>query len=352
MKFGQKSAKTGSEAVLRCLAEVPFCTVEACEVNEATIAGEADAIARVRLPDGPHDILIQSIDRGQPRHAREAVNNLLRLQRQKPEAYLIFVAPYITPLTAELAQAEGVGCVDLSGNCRLCFGHIYIRRDGFPNLFAQKRELRSLYSPKAERILRTLLLEPKRAWKIQDIASAAKVSLGQASNVKKLLLDHEWIASTPDGIALTAPANLLDEWAENYQFQRHMAYEFLSLDPMALLEAKLAAVCESLHIPYAFTSFSAAARTAPLVRYQRATAYVAGDIAQVANRAGLKSASSGANVSLLEPYDVGVLAGSRDVFGVRIASAVQTYLDVRSLKGRGAEAAQAVYDLVIAPTWS
>jgi hypothetical protein len=351
MKDPQFQARNGSEAVLRCLAEVPFCTVESCEVAEATVLGQADAVARVRLPDGPRDILIQSKDSGQPRSAREAINNLLRLQRQRPDAYLVFVAPYITPTTAALAEAEGVGCADLSGNCRLCFGQIYIRRDGWPNLFTRRRDLRSLYSPKAERILRTLLLEPKRSWKIQDLASTAKVSLGQAANVKKLLLDREWVATGPEGLLLTAPAKMLEEWAENYEYQRHVAYEFVSLDPMALLEAKLAAVCESLHIPYAFTSFSAAARTAPLVRYQRATAYVAGDIGQVAGRAGLKPATTGANVTLLEPYDVGVLAGSRDVYGVRIASAVQTYLDVRSLKGRGAEAAQAVYDTVVSRMW-
>jgi len=65
----------------------------------------------------------------------------------------------------------------------------------------------------------------------------------------------------------------------------------------------------------------------------------------------LKPVNSGANISLIAPYDTGVLAGSREIDGIRIASAVQTYLDLLSFKGRGQEAAQAVLDEVIKPTW-
>ena len=42
-------------------------------------------------------------------------------------------------------------------------------------------------------MLRTLLAEPERGWKIKELAEAASVSLGQASNVKRLLEDREWL---------------------------------------------------------------------------------------------------------------------------------------------------------------
>jgi len=61
--------------------------------------------------------------------------------------------------------------------------------------------------------------------------------------------------------------------------------------------------------------------------------------------------SSGANVSLIKPYDDGDYYGSRDVKGTRIVSPIQVYLDVFGFRGRGEEAAQALLDQVIRPAW-
>jgi hypothetical protein len=90
---------------------------------------------------------------------------------------------------------------------------------------------------------------------------------------------------------------------------------------------------------------------APSVRYQRAMAYVSDQIDEVAGRAGLKPVTSGPNVTLFEPYDEGVMDGSRDVDDIRITSPIQTYLDLRGFRGRGEEAAEAVLREVIRPTW-
>jgi hypothetical protein len=65
----------------------------------------------------------------------------------------------------------------------------------------------------------------------------------------------------------------------------------------------------------------------------------------------LKEVSSGANVSLLTPYDDGVFYGFRDVNGSLIVSPVQAYLDVIGFRGRGEEAAQGLLDQVIRPSW-
>ncbi len=92
-----------------------------------------------------------------------------------------------------------VGYIDLAGNCRLSFDNVYIEQEGRPNLFSEKRDLRTLYSPKAERVLRALLHGPGKIWKIKELAEAVEISLGQASNVKKLLNDREWIQAGPTG---------------------------------------------------------------------------------------------------------------------------------------------------------
>jgi hypothetical protein len=336
-------------ALRKLLADVPFATLEPALPPGSDI--RADWVGKLRLPAGERFIFLEAKSAGQPRLVRDAVNQLLRSSRKYPDALCIVGAPYITPEAASIAVQDGMGYLDLAGNCRLVLDGVYIRREGWPNKFAKRRDLKSLYSPKAERVLRTMLLDPRHQWKIEGLAAAAKVSIGQASNVKRLLGDREWIARQPGGIALTQPAKLLEEWADNYRYSRNTVTDFFSLEPLSKIEEQLAGTAKQLNIEYALGGFSAAARMAPMVRYQRAAAYVKGDIDKIAKRMALKPVSSGANLSLITPYDGGVLAGSQEIDGMRVASAVQTYLDLHGAKGRGQEAAQAIFDGVIKTTW-
>jgi hypothetical protein len=66
---------------------------------------------------------------------------------------------------------------------------------------------------------------------------------------------------------------------------------------------------------------------------------------------GLKEVTSGANVTLLEPYDEGIFYGAKEVDGIRVASPVQVYLDLKGFRGRGEEAAEKLLDEVIRPKW-
>ena len=51
---------------------------------------------------------------------------------------------------------------------------------------------------------------------------------------------------------------------------------------------------------------------------------------------------SGVDVTLLEPYDVGVFPGLREISGMNVVSDLQLYLDLKSYGARGEEAAQAI----------
>jgi len=96
------------------------------------------------------------------------------------------------------------------------------------------------------------------AWKIKELARESEVSLGLASNVKKLLEDREWVRKTDDGLVLVEPEKLLAEWAENYSFRKNKVRDFHSTKPVAELESDLAAACRERGVPYALTGFSAA----------------------------------------------------------------------------------------------
>ena len=65
----------------------------------------------------------------------------------------------------------------------------------------------------------------------------------------------------------------------------------------------------------------------------------------------LKEVENGANVMLLGPYDEGVFYGTKVIDDIRIVSPIQIYLDLRSYKGRGGEAAEVLLRDVSKPNW-
>ncbi len=348
---GGELEKKAREALSSCLSRVPFLKIEQIKSQTSKETIRPDFLVKLALPKGEKYLVVEIKANGQPRLAREAVNQILRYRDLFPGSYGIFLAPYISPKAGEICRQEGIGYMDLAGNCYLCFDAVYIEQEGRPNVFKEKRDLRSLYSPKAERMLRVLLNNQKKPWKIKDLVNEAQVSLGQVSNVKKLLMDREWIQTEMSGFVLSEPEELLREWAENYSFRRNQVRDYYSLKSVAEIESGLAEICNRKALEYALTGFSGAARLSPTVRYQRGMAYIEENDDDLLSQLGLKEVTSGANLSLLSPYDNGVFYGRRIIDGIRIASPVQVYLDLFGFRGRGEEAANALLDQVIRSTW-
>lgn len=338
----------GLRALQQNLSSIPSLAIE--EITPVS-QDPPDIALRVSLPGAAQIIWADVKSNGQPRYARQVGNRFFRLRSQSPEIYGVFIAPYISPPSAAICVQAGIGYVDLSGNCRLAFRSVFILRENQPNRFVVKKELASLFAPRSERILRALLIFPKRVWTTTALSAAANVSMGMVSHIKKMLADREWIRSTQGGFQLIAPFDLLGTWAENYSFRKNKLYDFYSLKDSHELESDLSNACENAGIPYALTGFSASIRLAPAVRYQRAMAYVQGDIPALASSIGLKPVSSGPNVTLLSPYDEGVFLGSKPFDDIVVANPVQVYLDLKNYRGRGEEAAETLLNQVIKPQW-
>jgi hypothetical protein len=338
---------TAQNTLMELLEKIPFLKIESIEQEKNGV----DLLVNFVI-DNKKQILIAEVkNNGQPRMARDAVNQLIRYRDSYPNTYCIFMAPYISSQAAEICKKDGVGYLDFAGNCYLSFGQVYIEQTGKPNPFRTRRDLVSLYSPKSSRVLRVLLNNPRRLWKTQDIANEARVSLGQVANVKKLLVDREWITKQ-DGFTLSEPWQLLEGWSNVYTYRKNEIRNYYSLKSIPEIESELARVCSEKGIEYALTGFSGAARFAPAVRYNRAMAYVYNTREDVASLLNLREVTSGANVMLMVPYDEGVFYATQEVDGIRIVSPLQIYLDVKGFKGRGEEAAEVLLRDVIKPKWS
>ncbi len=343
---------SGEIAALRalhaCLEEVPFIQIVKPLAPEKRSG--LDFRIQIRLRDRVFNILTEYKSSGQPRIARQAALQIKDRLSGAGGDYGVFIAPYISPAAALICKNAGIGYLDLAGNYLISFQTVYVHGEGKPNPNIQRRELRSLYSPKAERILRILLSKPQQSWKTEALAQAAQVSFGQVSNVKKYLTDREWLAPKRSGIQLINPSALLDEWAAQYRFQRNRVIDYYAIAEVAECEYQLAETCQRQGVRYALTAFSGAARLAPAVRYQRAISYVEGDLEVLTDSLGWKPVATGANVSLLMPYDEGVFFESRNIEGAQSAAPVQIYLDLQNFRGRGQEAAQAIRK-VIEQSW-
>lgn len=343
-------------ALEHCLKQVPDAQVS---VNlEPSLEKRSKPNLAADFVHSGHKITLfaETARTGEPLYASLALSRLENYCQTTPGAVGVFIAPYISPETAKLCRTQNVGYLDFAGNCHFAFDGIYIHVEGKPNPAAHSRPLRSLYQPKAERVLRVFLTQPLKPWRLQALSGEAGVSVGQVFKVKELLREKEWLEDTNQGIFLTKPQELLAAWAEHYRFGKHQATQFHTLRDLSAFELTLSAGCRQRGIACAFTGFAAGARYAPYATYQRTAAYLHCELPEVQELLALpplqlEPVETGANVVLLTPYDDGVLYDARQRQDVSLASPLQTYLDLQSSGGRGREAAGILLQKEIIPHW-
>jgi hypothetical protein len=300
-------------------------------------------------------IVLEVKSAGQPRYARMAANQLQSIRANRKNVYGVFGAPFISEESKKICQESGIGYLDLAGNCLLRFNDVYISVEGKPNPYPSTRPLKSIFATRSTRALRVLLCNPKRGWFVKDLAKEANISLGQASNLKKRLLEFEFINEIGNEKAakfcLSNPEDLLDRWAENYSYRENRIRNYYSLDDVKAIEKKLSDYCETKQIRYAFTLTSGASLVAPFLRYKKAFIYLSDFIEKVALALGWKEVSSGPNITILEPYDEGIFYGLQEINGIKVVSDVQLYLDLKGYKERGEEAAQFLLENRLRKKW-
>jgi hypothetical protein len=347
--LGNESAAL--ESIRSCLEEVSFARIDHVEAEVAIGDFMADYVIYLLLHNTRRRIIVDVINRGEPKSIRQGVNQLLRFLREMPDAYGIVAAPYVSHKSQQICDNAGVGFVDLAGNCKLVIENIFIQNTGNPNPYSRDKSRASIYTPKASRILRVLLSHSiKKVWKTKSMAAETGLSYGHIHNVRKRLEDREWINDSKSGFSLKEPLELLRAWADNYTFRSNRSFNFYSLDNLGQIEEKIG-VWQKSGARTALTGFSGAARYAPMVRYQNIIAYVEEEPEMFALDAGFKAVNSGPNVTLLCPYDAGVFYGSRKFEGIAVVSPVQLYLDLIAMPGRGEEAAEALLNKEIKPAW-
>jgi hypothetical protein len=257
----------------------------------------------------------------------------------------LIVAPSVSNRTAERCRELGISWADFAGNCHIQFNDVLIHVEGKKGKKAPTRGTVSLYTPRAARIVHALLIEPWKSWRVVDLAERTQVSLGQVSNVRKLLVRNAFVEAGDDGVRLMEPRQLLLDWARNYR-PRRTVRRYYSLRRPGELERAL-----TDHLPsYALTELAAAERYAPYTRYQSVSFYVPNWLSHHEKALDLRPADSTPNVAVYEDADGLLFSESQG--GVPVASPIVTYLDLTLLGGRGQDAADHLLETTILPRWS
>jgi hypothetical protein len=266
------------------------------------------------------------------------------IAEQGKPATPVFIAPYLSPVTREFCRQNGVSFLDFEGNARLAFGPVFIERVISNKPASERREFKSLFTPKSAQVLRVMLRNPMQAWRISDLAKEARVSLGHVSNVRTALLDREWASVVPAGLQLKAPDALLDAWRSGYEGPGAVQLRFYTVLHGTAFDAAVHDLFAALpqNANAALASFSAANWIAPYGR--TGMQYLYADklaLSCIEKTLRLSSASKGENVIVYLPRYQGVFLDlSEPAPGIRCTSPLQTYLDLSANGERGKESAE------------
>ena len=350
-----KELKTRAmDAIRDLLGDVPSVEVESVEY-ERKVGGAygVDGLIGLSYPGGSCALVIEVRSNGAPRFVRSGVHlieSCVARLRQSGEAnggrrlIPVLVSPYLSPESRAICTDHDVAYLDLVGNARLAFDTVYIERTVADKPRSETRALRSIFTPKAAAILRVLLRDPDRAWRVADLAAQANASYGHVSNVRKALLEREWLEVRDDGAVLIQPDALLQMWRDNYRRpagQSITGYTHLhgrQLDER--LRGKLNPYPER---PRAIYSLHCAAQwLAPFSRSGTQTFYADEPGAEVLKEElKLAPAAMGPNVVLHVPTDESLFDDAREPApNVFCTSPIVTYLDLWNGSDRDREAAE------------
>ena len=356
-----KSAETVKEleimavaAVCDLISHVPNLEISSVDYEE-NVGHDYQSDSRIALSRGgvSYALIVEVKGNGAPRFVRSAIyqlrdyvahvdqsNHADASQRLIP----MLVSPYLSPEARAICTDHNVAYLDLFGNAHLAFDSVYIDRAVADKPKAESRALRSIFNPKAAAILRVMLRDPDRAWRVTDLAEKANASLGHVSNVRKALLEREWIEKQADGVVLIQPDALLKTWRENYRRPSgHRITGYTHLHGKQF-DDRLSKALNPQRPRAIYSLHSAAQWFAPFGRDGTHTFYADESGAQFLQEAlRLTPVTKGANVVLHIPNDESLFDDAIEpVPGIFCTSPIITYLDLWNGNDRDREAAEYV----------
>lgn len=283
-------------------------------------------------------------------HQLLGISNSLRASAAYRDLYPMVGAPYISESVQNRCKELGIGYVDLNGTLLLARRSIYVDVVRPATAYKNPQGVKRIFSGRSRRIVRVLLVNPFRPFRLEEIASETQLSVGQVFQVTKRLHEEGLLERTPQGRMLTKPRQLLrvfsKELRTDFLEKRRVFRGFTEMPPARMAE-ELAHFCEERRIRCAFTLSSGLEPHERNLREDVTAAYVDIDADEIRNNLRLEVVGRGANVILMTPPEPdntdagGVFYKTRKLAnGMESVNPIQLFVDFSLQGGRGEEQAE------------
>jgi IclR helix-turn-helix domain len=271
-------------------------------------------------------------------------SGLRRLLAGDPEVEAVVVAHAPRGLAAAAAEL-GIGVLDVEGHGRLVGpGFVYV----VPARQSLERTLpgrSSPFAPRASRVVRALLAEPSRGWRLSELARLLEVNPGNVHRALDALHKAGHVERDAERYVVVDPGSLLEAWADaavqprqrfSWPLEGAPLWDAVAdvverLNGKAVVSGELAAELLAPHLP----------AEAALVHCLDGEAWVG--LQAVSNALGPPSPWHPASDRLIVDLpDGGVSHFGAPADGLPLVSPQQLYVDLVHAGGRAREAAEEV----------
>lgn len=277
---------------------------------------------------------------------------LVHAPRAESSLPLLVIADTATSDARGLLEDNNIGLIDGHGYAHVLLPGLVLHYEGV-RVPAQVSPAR--LRGKAGVAAQVLLLDPERAWRVNDLAAIAGISVGLAHRVLARLEAEQLVEATGKGPGLTrtvtVPGALLDLWAEEELGQVRVSTSayVLAQTPAQVIDRVTVGLADA-GVAHAVTGAAAASLLAPFVTsIPVVEVWVPGNASTSAlmAAAGASPVGSGFNVTFLTTADDTGLAFAEQRDGTWLANSIRVYGDLRRDPKRGAEQAQRLREEVL-----
>ncbi|MBR6934488.1 MAG: hypothetical protein IKH41_03295 [Clostridia bacterium] len=332
------------EAFTKLMSSIPFVSdIEIIKTGLQRGFGDFRAVVHFTDSKAVQDFYVEVKSNGEKRYA-----NIFCMEAKQhiDDLCYLFMAPYVSESTSEYLRENNLSFLDLSGNCFILTRRMIIHVSGKPNQFIEKREKKNYLSKSssaASAVIRTMLNDPDKWWKVKELSEVSKKAIGTVSNVKVFLTEKDWIDDHIYQFRLKNFKELLYVWSKDYHKKKSITKEYYSLFSLPELETEISKWSKTHDRNAVLGGFSAAARYVPTVRYNKINVYVAEEgLYEFEKDLALTPVSSGGNIVVTIPHDDTPCMFNQEINDSIVSSPAQTVIDLLGMPNRGEEAAEAI----------
>jgi hypothetical protein len=268
---------------------------------------------------------------------------------------MVLIAGETTAEAREILTENGIGFIDGLQNVHVELPGLMFHIEGRTHQRATGGKIPpTRLRGKAGVAAQALLLQPERAWAVNELAEEAGIAAGLAHRVLARLEAENLMTvegAGPQRVRhLTNPAALFDLWAEEQTDRPRRTLGFLLAQTPQQLLARLGANLERGGIDYALTGAAGANLLAPFVTAIPVVEVWAAATAareELLRGAGAEPVTEGQNVVFLQEKDDLPLAFRAQTNDIWVANPFRLYVDLRRDPRRGREQAEHLRQEVI-----